>query len=285
MDKASELLAKFPDPDVILAAAYQPVEYDESTRVFRNKALILSVQRNGSLVPNFHNVLNEARLSAIGLVVYLAGMLTSVPTVSSYPKLLVLDDVLVGLDLANRLPVLSILEEYFADWQIILMTYDRVWYEMVFADLKQGDWRAYELWMSDNGLTPVHKPRDGDGSDFFLNRAIAHFAQNDDRASGMYARAAFETKVKQYCHNSWVPVPYQKPPKYTDSEKFWLAAKAHAIGKAPNPAAKTALETLFKAVDIAKKVVLNPLSHSAPPTITRPEIQAAITAVTALKFK
>src|SRR5215813_5970014 len=35
-----------------------------------------------------------------------------------YPKLLVLDDVLIGLDMANRMPVLDILRQYFADWQI-----------------------------------------------------------------------------------------------------------------------------------------------------------------------
>ena len=91
----------------------------------------------------FHNFLNEARLSAIGLVVYLAGLLISVPTTSTYPKLLVLDDVLVGLDMANRLPVLDILEHYFADWQIILLTYDRVWYEMVQVEIENRDWQAY----------------------------------------------------------------------------------------------------------------------------------------------
>ena len=38
--------------------------------------------------------------------------------------------------MANRLPVLEILEEYFADWQIILLTHDRVWYEMVQVEIE-----------------------------------------------------------------------------------------------------------------------------------------------------
>jgi len=70
-----------------------------------------------------------------------------------------------------------------------------------------------------------------------------------------------------------------------DAESFWKAASAHALDKAPNPAAKTALETKFLAISVAKKVVLNPLSHSAPPAVTRTEIQAAIEAVSGLEFK
>jgi hypothetical protein len=131
VDKATELLSKFPIPGFLLGASFQPVQYDSPNRRLLNQELILSVQAGGMQIPNFHNFLNEARLSAIGLVVYLAGLLISVPTTSAQPKLLVLDDVLVGLDMANRLPVLDILESHFADWQIILLTYDRVWYEMV----------------------------------------------------------------------------------------------------------------------------------------------------------
>lgn len=284
IEKATELLAKFPDPDFVLGASFQPVEYDTSKRDFRNRELILSVHRNGSHLPNHHNFLNEARLSAIGLVVYLAGLLISVPSTSAYPKLLVLDDVLVGLDMANRLPVLEILAQYFADWQVILLTHDRVWYEMVQVDMEgRPDWRAYELWLGSDGHTPIHQPR-GSGPDFFLARANQHLAANDDRAAALYARAAFEAKVKKYCDRRSVPVPYKKDPKKIDAETFWKAASGHALQKAPTPADKMKLEGMFQAIDVAKKVVLNPLSHSNPQTVTKPEIHAAISAVTNLDF-
>ena len=123
INKASELLARFSDPDFTLGAASQPVAYDRDSRLFRNTELILSVHRSGTHIQDHHNILNEARLSAIGLAVYLAGLLITVPGTSQFPKLLVLDDVLIGLDMANRIPVLKILEDYFADWQIILLTH------------------------------------------------------------------------------------------------------------------------------------------------------------------
>ncbi len=232
VDKATELLQKFPVSGFILGAAFQAVQYDAPNRKILNQELILSVQSGGNQLLNHHNFLNEARLSAIGLVVYLAGLLISVPGTTTEPKLLVLDDVLVGLDMANRIPVLNILEEYFSDWQIILLTHDRVWYEMVQVDMAAQDWRAYELWLGADGVTPLHRQRQG-GPDFFLERARQHVVDNDDRAAAVYARAAFEAKVRKYCSDKSLPVPFNKEPRKVKSETLWRAATKHALESAP----------------------------------------------------
>jgi hypothetical protein len=54
------------------------------------------------------------------LALYLASVLLSNPApggaVPDPFKLLVLDDVLIGLDLSNRLPLLEILEKHFGDF-------------------------------------------------------------------------------------------------------------------------------------------------------------------------
>jgi energy-coupling factor transporter ATP-binding protein EcfA2 len=284
VDKASELLAKFPGCDFTLGAAFKPIVYDTIRRNFQNEELFLSVHRKGQHLPDHHNFLNEARLSAIGLVIYLAGLLTSVPGVSQYPKLLVLDDVLVGLDMGNRRPVLEILAQEFSDWQVILLTHDKVWYEMVQVDMEsKPDWGAYEIWLADDGITPIHRPRSG-GPAFFLDRADEHLAANDDRAAAVYARAAFEVKVKKYCDKKSVPVPYKKEARRMDAESFWKAATANVIDNAPNAAEKTAAELMFAPIQTAKKVILNPLSHSAPQPVTKQEIREAILAVRNLTF-
>lgn len=292
IQKANELLAKFPGPTLELGATYELVHYDSPNRRLAPKDLILSVRINGTDVLGHHNILNEARLSAIGLVIYLAGLLTSFPGTWAYPKLLVLDDVIVGLDMANRLPVLGILEEFFSDWQIILLTHDRVWYEMVQVDmegthLKTDDWRAYEMWLAMDGVTPVVCSRKDSGDfKFFLSRATEYLNANDFRAASVYARAAFEAKLKSRCDKKAIPVPYQKPPKHIDAEKFWNAAIKHSLGLAANDAAKRrALGMHFRDVYRCKKVVLNPLSHSTPQPVTKPEIQAAIDAVESLRFE
>ena len=68
----------------------------------------------------------EGVLSALALAIYLAARLTCVPQdASQHLKLLVLDDVLVGLDYGNRRPLMAMLEKHFPDWQVVLLTHDR----------------------------------------------------------------------------------------------------------------------------------------------------------------
>lgn len=228
--------------------------------------------------------MNEARLSAIGLAIYLAGLKISVPPVSGYPKLLVLDDVLIGLDMQNRMPVLDLLAEYFDDWQVILMTHDKVWYEMVQLQLDgKTEWKAYELYVGEDQF-PRHHQREG-GADFFLVRARRGLATNDLAGAANYARAAFEWKIKSYCDKRSVPVPYKRDPRAISADAFWQAVKKHSVDEADGATLKATLSGLHADIETWRRLVLNPLSHSATVPVTRHEVQSAIHAVQNLRFK
>jgi recombinational DNA repair ATPase RecF len=82
----------------------------------------------GRPISTHHEFLNEARLSALAISIYLAAIKLN-PTKNTL-QLLFLDDVFLGLDLGNRLPLLEILEKEFNDWQIFLTTYDKHWFEV-----------------------------------------------------------------------------------------------------------------------------------------------------------
>lgn len=284
MVQASRLLQKFPGCDFELGVSFQPIEYHLKSKTFTHQELTLSVKRNGVTVPNHHDFFNEAKLSAIGLVIYLAGLLNTVPPASIHPKLLVLDDVLIGLDMQNRMPVLDLLAEHFAGWQVILMTHDRVWYEMVQLQLEaKAEWKAYEIYIGENDR-PTHYQRSG-GTDYYLNHARGHLAANDLSSAANYARDAFEWKVKQYCDKWSVPVAYKRDPGAMKAEAFWKAAQAHALSKATDPTLNTALSASFSVVEMWKRILLNPLSHSGTALVTRQEVQSAIDAVRNLRFK
>jgi energy-coupling factor transporter ATP-binding protein EcfA2 len=93
-----------------------------------DKLLRLNVNVFSSIINNgYHNHLNEARLSAIAICLYLAGIKLS-PQPDEY-RILFLDDVFIGLDTSNRLPLLELLKAEFSDHQIFISTYDRHWYE------------------------------------------------------------------------------------------------------------------------------------------------------------
>jgi hypothetical protein len=280
--RASELLSRFPGCDYSLRLAFPRVEYDRIRRQYKNRELILSVHQNDELLTDHHNFLNEARLSAIGLVIYLAGLLTSVPPASAYPKVVVLDDVLVGLDMANRMPVMELLAEYFAEWQVILLTYDKIWYEMVRQTAAHAGWRAYELYVGANGA-PVHRLQGAHSEVFFIDRAREHLANGDVPAAGNYARSAFEWKLKKHCDEKHVPVRYFRDPAKLTVEPLWQAAKARALSSV-DPADKHALETIFGRIEMYRNIILNPLSHAAPAAVERVEVEAAIAAIESLRF-
>ncbi len=93
-------------------------------------------------------ILNEAKLSAIAISIFL-GAIKRQSAFSADIKPLFLDDILIGLDNANRIKLLTVLKEDFADFQIFITTYDRHWYEV--AKLNLTDWKFIEFYRGANG--------------------------------------------------------------------------------------------------------------------------------------
>ena len=92
--KAEELLRVFPGCGVSLQFDFPGVVYDTTGRKLMQKQLNLSVDLNGIRIPEHQHFLNEARLSAIALSLYFAGLLISIPApvpgAPAYPKTLCL---------------------------------------------------------------------------------------------------------------------------------------------------------------------------------------------------
>jgi len=100
--KADVTVAPFAFGGVTYSTAYY-----KRDRKFEGRTLNLEVSFRTHNVVRPQHFLNEARLSALALSVYLAGRLACTPTATANElKLLILDDVLIGLDHSNRFPVL-----------------------------------------------------------------------------------------------------------------------------------------------------------------------------------
>ena len=111
-------------------------------RGFTGEVLTLEVQLNGRPLTEPQHFLNEARLTAIALALYLAAArLTRV----GRPGIMVLDDVLIGIDLSNRIPLLRLLQSEFANWQVLLLTHDATWYDMATERLDEETWSFQRL--------------------------------------------------------------------------------------------------------------------------------------------
>lgn len=237
--------------------------------------VLLNIEFIGRPLTNAHEFLNEARLSAVAIALYL-GTLLMVP--ASQLRVLVLDDLLIGIDMSNRVGVLNVLLDRFSDWQIILLTHDKVWFETVRMRTLDAEawWYASLFSESSTDLIPMPVWRGNDeGWNSSLARAKQHLLNHDDRAAGVYARAAFEGKLKNYCEKKKIAVQYQSNPAKMTTEMFWIGIKDKlaADGKLFN------VQAQISAIEAHRKVVLNPLSHENPTTLTEAEIQGAIKAI------
>lgn len=241
-----------------------------------------------------HLFLNEARLSAIAISIYL-GMVKR--HIQGNPlKVLFLDDIFIGLDISNRLPLMEILKKYFisppaaADYQIFITTYDKPWYEfMKFYLNDDAKWRTVELYSkrARKGFEiPVIKPQTGPNFiQNMIDTAQAYFNAAENKAAGVYLRAAFEFMLKKYCCNDRpkrrLPVSYEIDSSKLTSENFWQAVIKF---KADQPANCGLTPATQARIEHFRKLVLNPLSHhDINKHEIRTEINSAITTIQTLK--
>jgi hypothetical protein len=96
----------------------------------------------------------------------------------------------------------------------------------------------------------------------------------------LYARAAFETRLKNFCERRRLPVPYHTDPRRVSSEDLWQAVTGTRGGDGTCHVDATTKATIGS----LRKVVLNPLNHAGASSITKAEVDAAIKAVERLSF-
>jgi hypothetical protein len=281
--EAERLLTYFSDCNTVLHITPEEIIYDPDSHNLINRKILIKVDFNHAYIEGHQHFLNEARLSAIAIALYLASAKLSVPPdLPNGPeslKLLVLDDIVIGLDLSNRLPLLDILSKEFPEWQKILMTYDRVWFDMV--RMRNPDWVCQEIYTTPS-LIPVHKSK-GD----YLQKACEHLVNNDDQAAAVYTRAEFERRLKKCCEKLRVKLPYKQPPNGPDSGEMLDGLENH-LKADPKWFSDTDWQALYPMMFLrlrtVRKVILNPLSHSELITLARGEVQQAIDAVDQFKL-
>ena len=272
--RASEILGKF-GHNVALNFDFPGIEYNRDNRTLDNQEILLTVELFDRNIPEHHRFLNEARLSAIAIAIYLSSILIQP---ESRLKILALDDVLIGLDMSNRLPVLEILEEYFPEHQIFLTTYDKAWYEIAKQRTSDAEWEYAEFYSekTDEFEIPVYaqdKP--------YLDKAKAYFAANDYKACVIYLRTAFEAAIKKFCEKKRLRVRYSENPKNLTSDDFWGPIKTGTL-RDGTPFVE---ECLIKKIELYRNIILNPLSHAHTVTVVKKEVAEAIKAVETLEDK
>jgi hypothetical protein len=179
-------------PDLKIEFQRRTVTINQWGEISESKILLLVESAGKSL--DAHNpqfVLNEAKLSAIAISIFLGAIVKQSPF-SRDIKPLFLDDILIGLDNENRLKLLQLLQEkevaeadkVFKDFQVFITTYDRHWYEV--AKLNLGDWKFVEFYKGTEGPEIIHQDKTN------LEKAKAYFNVYDFPASANALRKECE---------------------------------------------------------------------------------------------
>ncbi len=237
---------------------YTPAVYD-GKRLFGQQIQLQVDFLNQTNLTTYHRFLNEARLTALAIAIYFASI-KSLPSATPF-KLLILDDVFIGLDMANRMPLLEILKRDFlrADvpFQVIMTTYDRQWYELVKLFEGQSEWVYLEMYAGEHHHGDIQAPIVKGNTDFIMI-ADRYVREGDYKAAAVYIRSEFERILKKFCDKHNLSVRYKIKLKKLTTEDFWKPASKFYMSQIESSKDK---KQLCKAVERLRSLVLNPFSH------------------------
>jgi energy-coupling factor transporter ATP-binding protein EcfA2 len=237
-------------------------------KAITNKLVNLRVKFYKQDYENHHQYLNEAKLSAVAIALYFASFLIRP---QGKLNILALDDVLIGLDIANREFVLKIVDQYFKDFQVFIFTYDEVWFERLQAQF--ADWAKLKLRTVDNGSFEMPVVEDQMN---YLKKAEQFLANGELRSSANMARQYFEDIAKGFCQTKAIKVRYHRKPKKYALSEFWqeILLPSNGVGL-----------TAQLVTDIQADIttIYNPLSHGDVINVTSQEVRSAIDRLKTLK--
>ncbi len=195
LEDRANMLLKYFQKECDLKIEYQEMELQGEDLVL--PSISFKIKLFEKELPEHEEVLNEARLTALAISVYLAYIL-GLPATDL--RILFLDDIFIGLDMTNRIPLLEILtkDEFndgtsFRDFQIFLTTYDREWFNVAKPYLE--GWEKTEFYV-DNHSHNIERPFIRK-SDTYRERAEYHLTKGDYPACANYLRKAFEKELKR----------------------------------------------------------------------------------------
>jgi recombinational DNA repair ATPase RecF len=144
--------------------------------------------------------LSESHLNCLGLAFFL----TSVKAFNKKNKFFILDDVISSYDSTHRKRFTDLLLEKFSDYQIILLTHEKNWFEIVRNQVKGKEWEVKTVkWNKNNGSYIDEPIKD------LKERIEAKIENSDVDGLGNDIRKYLEHFLKQIVYNLEVKMKFR----------------------------------------------------------------------------
>ena len=237
---------------------------------------------DAAIVKRPQSYLNEARLSAIAIAIRLA--ILKERYIEKAPRIMVLDDLLLSLDLGNRSSLLKVLLKKYAPlYQLIILTHDRVFFDCVLnhlSDEEQKKWCILEMYETEKDNKKVPTVIQYQTA---LSKAYSYFkginCSIDYNACGNNQRQALEGLFKKQFET------YSLRNKNGELVQTSGLMIADCIANAKSMYSKIGFDTdLLDELEIHRKQSLNPTSHHNPQSnFYKSEIERTFEIITLLE--
>ena len=163
----------------------------------------LHIEVNNIIIQKPQSFFNEARLTAIALAIRFACLQGGNPQDGQF---LALDDMLISLDMSNRMKVIRYLLDYVADkYKIYLFTHDRLFYHclkrIIETQYSKGEWMFGGLYLNDldSHMEPEFMPE----TTSKINEAREAYKRHDYFRCGTLLRQSCEQHLKELLPDSY----------------------------------------------------------------------------------
>lgn len=220
----------------------------KSAYAWRYPKIGLHIEVDNIIIQKPQSFFNEARLTAIALAIRFACLQSGKPQEGQF---LALDDMLISLDMSNRMKVIRYLLDDMADkYKIYLFTHDKLFFEYLKHKSKKSSskWSYGELYMQDSKEPYIRISRT------YIEEADHYIKQHKYEIAGNFLR-----KEAEYFCKRFLPLKWQ----YT--KEYCLLDLNGLINNSKKFAEESGISdtTLFDELDNHRKFILNPASHDS----------------------
>ena len=150
---------------------------------------------------------NEAKLTKMALAIRLA-IFDRKYQGADCAKVIFVDDLLISLDMSNRLLVVQQLLDYVDRYQLFIFTHDRTFYDLIYDSISQRnlskEWRYYEMYAIDEEVSKGKIPEPWmNDKENFLQQARSFFTRYEYHASANSLRKECEKQLLRLYPQNW----------------------------------------------------------------------------------
>lgn len=161
-----------------------------SAYVWRYPKIGLHIEIGEIVIQKPQSFFNEARLTAIALAIRFACLQSGEPQDGQF---LALDDMLISLDMSNRMKVIDYLLSECNQYKIYLFTHDRAFYNFIWTKISKK--KCNNQWLHKRIYIQHSEPVLIDDDDDYISKAKRFYQIQDYETSAIYLRKSLEETI------------------------------------------------------------------------------------------